>query len=78
MLRIESLEIDDHKLDKIEQSHGVKFEEAEEAYLSGQRHVRRSKAGFYKVFCRKAAGRFILVVLTHKGCGDWKIPRPGK
>jgi len=34
ILRIESLEIDDHILDKIESKHGVSFEEAEEACLS--------------------------------------------
>ncbi len=35
MLRIESLEIDDHVLEKIESKHGVTFEEVEEACLSG-------------------------------------------
>jgi len=73
MLRIESLEIDDHILDKIERRHGVRFEEAEEVCLSEQRHVRRSKEGLYKVFGRTEAGRYILVVLVHKGGGDWKI-----
>ena len=32
MLRMESLEIDDHILDKIESKHGVSFEEVEVAY----------------------------------------------
>jgi len=73
MLRIESLEIDDRILDKIEKSHGVKLEEAEEVCLSEQRHVRRGKEGFYKVFGRTVAGRYILVVLVHKGGGDWKV-----
>jgi len=73
MLRIESLEIDDHILDKIEKSHGVKFEEAEEVCLSEQRHVRRGRGGLYKVFGRTEAGRYILVVLVHKGSSDWKI-----
>jgi hypothetical protein len=73
MLRIESLEIDDHILEKIEGSHGVKFEETEEVCLSALRHVRRSKEGLYKVFGRTAEGRYLLVVLAHKGGGDWKI-----
>jgi len=34
MLRIESLEIDDHILDKIESKHSVSFQEVEEACLS--------------------------------------------
>jgi uncharacterized DUF497 family protein len=44
-LLIESLEIDDHILDKIESKHGVTFEEAEEVSLSDQRHVRRGREG---------------------------------
>jgi hypothetical protein len=43
MLCIESLEIDDHILDKIESKHGVSLEEVEEACLSEKRHVRRSR-----------------------------------
>lgn len=56
MLRIESLEIDDHILDKIESKHGVTFEEVEESCLSERRHVRRSKEGLYKLFSRTSAG----------------------
>ena len=40
---IESLEIDDHILDKIESRHGVTFDEAEDACFSEARHVRRSR-----------------------------------
>lgn len=50
MLYIESLEIDDHILDKIESKHGITFNEVEEACLSDKRHVRRSKEGLYKLF----------------------------
>lgn len=73
MLRIESLEIDDHVLDKIESKHRVTFEEVEEACLSERRHVRRSREGLYKVFSQTAAGRYILVVLVNMGRGCWKI-----
>lgn len=73
MLRIESLEIDDHILDKIESKHGVSFHEAEEACLSEKRHVRRSREGLYKLFSQTAAGRYILVVLVNLGRGCWKI-----
>ena len=73
MLRIESLEIDDNILEKIECDHDVRFEEVEEVCLSEQRHVRRGKEGFYKVFGQTEAGRYILAVLVDKGGGDWKV-----
>ena len=73
MLYIESLEIDDHILDKIETRHGVTFNEVEEACLSEKRHVRRSKEGLYKLFSQTTAGRYILVVLVNLGEGSWKI-----
>jgi hypothetical protein len=76
MLRIESLEIDDHILEKIEVKHHVKFEEVEETCLCNQRHVRRGKEGLYKVFGQSASGRYILVVLAHKGGFDWKVATP--
>ena len=56
MLRIESLEIDEHILDKIESKHGVTFQEVEEACLSEKRHVRKSREGLYKLFGQTAAG----------------------
>ena len=73
MLRIESLEIDDHTLDKIESKHGITFEEVEEACVSEKRHVRRAKEGLYKLFSRTAAGRYILVVLVNLERGCWRI-----
>ena len=73
MLRIESLEIDDHILDKIESKHGISFAEVEEACLSEKRHVRRSREGLYKLFSQTVAGRYILVVLVNLGRGCWKI-----
>jgi len=73
MLRIESLEVDDHILEKIERKHDVKFEEVEEACLSEQRHVRRGREGFYKVFGQTVSGRYVLAVLVDKGGGDWKV-----
>ncbi|MDO8655403.1 MAG: BrnT family toxin [bacterium] len=73
MLRIESLEIDDHILDKIESKHGVSFGEAEDACLSEGRHVRRGREGLYKLFSQTASGRYLLVVLVDLGVGAWKI-----
>ena len=73
MLQIESLEIDDHILEKIESKHHVSFTEVEEACLSDQRHIRRGKEGFYKVFSQTGAGRYILVVLVNLGKGNWRI-----
>ena len=73
MLRIESLEIDDHILEKIECKHDVRYEEVEEVCLSEQRHVRRGREGLYKVFGQTAAGRYILAVLASKGGSDWKV-----
>jgi len=73
VLRIESLEIDDHILDKIESKHGVTFKEVEEACLSEKRHVRRSRQELYKIFSQTAAGRYILVVLVNLGRSNWKI-----
>jgi hypothetical protein len=73
VLRIESLEIDDHILDKIESRHSVSLEEVEQACLSEKRHVRRSREGLYKLFSQTSAGRYVLVVLVHLGKGTWKI-----
>ena len=73
MLYIESLEIDDHVLDKIESKHGIAFSEAEEACLSDKRQVRKGKDGLYKVFSQTAAGRYILVVLVNLGGGNWRL-----
>jgi len=73
VLRIESLEIDDHILDKIESKHGVTFEEVEETCLSEGRHVRRSREGLYKLFGQTANGRYILVVLVNLGRGAWRV-----
>ncbi len=73
MLYIDSLEIDDHILDKIESKHGVSFSEVEEACSSDKRHIRKSTDGLYKVFSRAYAGRFLLVVLVDMGDGCWKV-----
>jgi uncharacterized DUF497 family protein len=73
VLRIESLEIDGHILDKIETRHGITLEEVEEGCLSDKRHVRRSREGLYKLFSRTEAGRYILVVLVNLGKGNWKV-----
>jgi uncharacterized protein len=73
IMRIESLEIDDHILDKIESKHRVSFEEVEEVCLSEERHIRRSREGLYKVFGQTAAGRYLLIVLVNLGSGRWKI-----
>jgi uncharacterized DUF497 family protein len=73
MLRIDLLEIDDHILDKIESIHNVKFEEAEDVCVSDNRHIRKGKSGLYKVFGQTPGGRYILVVLAHKGGGNWRI-----
>ena len=66
-MQIDALEIDDEVLEKIEGKHGVTYEEAEEACLSSQRHVRRGREGLYKVFSRTEAGRYLLVVLAPRG-----------
>ena len=73
MLFIESLEIDDHILDKIESKHNVTFNEVEEACLSDKRHVRKSREGLYKVFSQTTAGRYVLTVLVNLGGGSWKV-----
>jgi uncharacterized DUF497 family protein len=73
VLYIESLEIDDHILDKIESKHSVTFNEVEEACLSDKRHVRKGREGLYKVFSQTAVGRFILVVLVNMGGGNCKV-----
>lgn len=73
MLRIESLEIDEHVLEKIESKHNISFTEVEEACLSEKRHVRRGREGLYKVFSQTDAGRYILAVLLNLGGGDWKV-----
>ncbi len=72
-LRIESLEIDDPILDKIESQHRVSLEEVEEACLSESRHVRRGRQGLYKVFSQTVAGRYLLVVLVDLGGSSWRV-----
>jgi len=71
--RIESLEIDDHILEKIESKHCISFAEVEEACLSDRRHVRRGREGLYKVFSQAAAGRYLLVVLVDLGGVNWRV-----
>lgn len=73
VLRIESLEIDDHILEKIESKHHVSFTEVEEVCLSDRRHVRRSREGLYKFFSQTASGRYVLVVLVNLGGGNWRV-----
>lgn len=73
MLYIESLEIDDHILDKIESKHGITFSEIEEACISDKRHVRKGKEGLYKLFSQTDAGRYILTVLLNLGDCNWKV-----
>ncbi len=73
MLFIETLEIDDHILEKIETVHNVQFNEAEEVCLSERHHVRKGKEGLYKIFGQSYAGRYLLVVLADKQNGDWKV-----
>ncbi len=70
---IESLEIDDSTLDKIERKHSVRFEEAEDVCFSEDHQVRKGTSGLYKVFGQSTAGRYLLVVLIDKSEGDWKI-----
>jgi uncharacterized DUF497 family protein len=70
---IDSLEIDDEILNKIESKHGISFREVEEACFSEFLHVRRSREGLYKLFSRTTAGRYILVVLVNLGKGTWKV-----
>lgn len=72
-LLIESLEIDDHILEKIETRHQVSFTEVREACMSDRRHIRRGSEEKYKVFSQTTAGRYIFVVLVNRGGGDWKV-----
>jgi uncharacterized protein len=73
MLRMESLEVDEHILEKIESKHSVSFEEVEQACQSDKRHVRKAREGLYKLFGRTEVGRYMLVVLANMGRGNWKI-----
>ena len=73
MLYIESLEIEDYILEKIESKHSITFSEVEEACLSDKRHVRKGEEGLYKLFSQTDAGRYILVVLVNLGNGNWKV-----
>jgi len=52
VLRIESLEVADHILEKIEGKHGVSFTEVEEACLSERRHIRRGREGYTRSLAR--------------------------
>jgi hypothetical protein len=72
MLSIEALEIDDHILDKIEGKHGVTLAEVEEICFADP-HVRRGRAGLYRLFGQTDGGRYLLVVLANHGGGVWKV-----
>ncbi len=72
-MRIESIDIDDVILDKIESKHGIRGFEVEEACLSAGRHVRRGKEGLYIVFSRTSAGRYILVALADRAGGLFEV-----
>jgi uncharacterized DUF497 family protein len=72
-VRIEALHIDDAILEKIESMHGVSLREVEEACYSHRLHVRRGRAGLYKVFSLSEAGRYLLVVLADRRAGVWQI-----
>ena len=69
MLRIESLEVADHILEKIEGKHGVSFTEVEEACLSERRQIRRGREGLSQT----ATGRYLLVVLINLSGGNWRV-----
>jgi uncharacterized DUF497 family protein len=73
VLYIESLEINDNILDKIESKHGITFSEVEEACLSDKRHVRKGKEGLYKLFSQTDGGRYILIVLLNLGNSNWNV-----
>lgn len=73
MLYIESLEIDDEILEKIEKKYRVTFEEVEDICCAETHHVQKGKSGLYKVFGKTSSGRYLLVVLAYKGDSDWKI-----
>jgi hypothetical protein len=49
-MRIDSLEVDDHILDKIEQKHGVSWAEVDEACRSGDRQVRQGRNATARLF----------------------------
>ena len=70
---IDSLEIHDQILDKIERRHGIRFDEVEEACFTDHRHVRRTGGGLYKVFSRTDAGRYLLVVLVPLHEDHWRV-----
>jgi uncharacterized DUF497 family protein len=73
MPRIEALSITDEILDKIEQKHGVTFEEVEESCLSRGRHVRRGREGLYEVYAQTEEGRYLFVVLADAGGSVWQV-----
>lgn len=73
MLPLYALEVSDPVLDKIEAKHGVRYSEVEEACFSQQPHVRRGREGLHQLFSRSDAGRYLFVVLAHRGDGVWSV-----
>jgi len=72
MLRIDTLEIDDHVLDKIESKHRVTFDEVEQACYVARPYVRRARGGLIQLHGRtKAEG--IWRCCAHHGPGAWKV-----
>ena len=72
-MRIDSLEIDEHILDKIESKHVVSFEEVEEVCYASPLYLRRGRGGLYQAFGQTDAGRYLFVVLARVGTGSWKV-----
>lgn len=73
-MHVVDLEIADHILDKIEQRHGVAFEEVEDACFNWAAHYRqRTREGLTLLYSRTTGGRYLQVVLAPRGEGVWAV-----
>lgn len=73
-MHIGELEITDEILDKIERTHGVTFDEVENACLNeASHHRRRMREGLTLLYCRTVGGRYLPVVLAPRGDLVWAV-----
>jgi uncharacterized DUF497 family protein len=73
-MQVVDLEIADHILDKIQQKHGVAFEEVEDACFNRVAHYRqRTREGLTLLYSRTNSGRYLQVVLAPRAEGVWAV-----
>jgi uncharacterized DUF497 family protein len=73
-VQVVDLEIADHILEKIQQKHGVTFEEVEDACFNRAAHFRLgTRENLTLLYSRTGGGHYLQVVLAPRGQGNWAV-----